>query len=153
MMMTNDDFYEDPKNIKEPKVPHGFCKQGLWLEDGGLIPWEKIKEEMAKHGLKNKILVTFSFQYGRCNYYDEMYLLDKNEWEALKPKMLGKELQFGEIAGKHSDVCYTVTEKSITETTNFDEMKKFHDIYGICNLDADPINKFHEMDDEGQFEE
>lgn len=151
--MTNDEYYDIPENVKDPKVPHGFCKQGIWLEDTGLIPWSKIKEEMAKYELADKILVTFSFQYGRCSDYDEMYLLNKTEWNELKPKMMGKVLQFGDIAGKHSDVCYKVTESSITETDDFNEMKNFHNLYGICNLDADPINKYHEMVYEGELDE
>ena len=130
-----------------------YSEKGLKLLDNGLeLSWEEIDSFRNRIRFKDSILVTFKFRYGRANDYKEKYLLNKTAWELLKKRMLDKQIYFGEIAGKHSEVIYQVTEDSIIENDNLEDVIRFHNIYGMQDINADPIGQFLDQEENGEYE-
>lgn len=67
-------------------------------------------------------------------YMCEEFLVDKNDWEILRPKIVGSTLNFGEIYGKHSEVYDEIFNEEVTECNDIKFIKKFNRKYpyGTC---------------------
>jgi hypothetical protein len=56
-----------------------------------------------------KKLCKFGWDYGRQGYVEGLFFAEKEEIEEL----YGKTIDFGEILGKHSEVCNTLDEGDV----------------------------------------
>ena len=125
-----------------------YLKDGMYISNSitkeiiKYISWEDLQHKLYEQELSDKILVSFSYSYGRYEDFYDSYLMDKEYWENLKPSLLGKDIYLGEIAGRHSEVIYNVTEDSINETTDIEKLINFKINYGISNCDADCLEYF-----------
>ena len=130
-----------------------YSDKGMKILDTGLeLSWEEIDKYRNQIRFVEYVLVTFKFSYGRANYYNEKYLLTKKEWADLKVRMIDNQIYFGEIAGKHSEVIYNVSEDSITENDRLEDIIKFHAANGMQDINADPIGTFLDSEADGVYE-
>lgn len=74
-----------------------------------------------------KAIYEFHWDCGRMGDVDGMFIAEKSEVEAA----IGKEVYFGEILGKHSDVHGTLDREDLTIKTEDQEfIAKFEEIMG-----------------------
>ena len=127
-----------------------YLEDGLYIsheDDGDIIyheSWEEIEHKLLKHKLKDKILVHFNYSYGRHDYFVDSYIMDKDVWNELKAKILNTQIYLGEIAGRHSEVVYDVTEESIVEVTDINKIINFNIGNGIRSVSGDCLEYFEE---------
>lgn len=126
-------------------MSYEFTDDGIRIDDE-LLTWDKILRENAKIKLKNSVLLKFDFRYGR-DYLYYYIISDRNEWEDIKEQLKKyniTETYLGEVCGKHSEVYFSLTEDSITEITDIDQIIDFNLSYGTYtrNCDVDIIGSF-----------
>ena len=97
-----------------------------------------------------KKLYEFRWNCGRMGYLDGLFIAEETEIEAL----IGKEIYFGEVLGKHSEVHGTLEEKDLTvKTDDQDFISKFIEIIGDGTISGynpldyyDPDEEYNEED-------
>lgn len=88
-----------------------YKKDGIELEDGTFISLEEINKKCTDVKIKEKDLVLLNIGWnGRGGEVFEQIVLPKDNALAVKDSMLGREVYFGEIWGKHSEVYGTIEE-------------------------------------------
>lgn len=101
----------------------------------------EIESVLQKHNLSltdpdaaSKLLITLEWKGGRgFDGIMEQFIIDKDHWLSIKPILLGNEIYFGEIAGKHSEVFGDLKESEITESLDLKEILDFQQEYGLHN--------------------
>lgn len=77
--------------------------------------------------MSGKILVNYSEDFGRMGVLEGMFICTQEELETLK----GKEIYFGEVLGKHSDVVTDQVFESCTiKPMTKKQMETIIDVFG-----------------------
>lgn len=71
----------------------------------------------------NKAVYKFHLDYGRMGELYGIFIANKNEVDELVAS--GKEIYYGEVLGKHSEVCAPLTTNDFTLLTDDIEMVEF----------------------------
>lgn len=129
-----------------------YSADGMTI-NGELISWTEIDTSRNKLRFANSVLVTISFSYGRSSYFDDSFIIDRDEWAALKAEMLGKRIYFGEIAGKHSEVVIELEESDIKETTDPIVIANFHAHNGWQSGNVDVRSTYQWNKEDGYYDE
>lgn len=93
--------------------------------------------------MEDKILVRFFWDFGRSGDIEGVFVCTKIELETA----IGKEVYFGEILGKHSEVCGTLDEDDVeilSEDQDF--IAKFIEIVGSSGYN--PLAYLQKEDEE-----
>lgn len=114
--------------------------------------WPILDQERNKIRFANSILVEFYWDFGRMGDFHQSVILDKDEWAALKLRMLGSNIYFGEIAGKHSEIQGVLKESDIVEKDDIDTISGFYVTNGYESGNVDFINTFLEAEKEESYE-
>jgi hypothetical protein len=77
--------------------------------------------------MSNKALYKMYIDCGRMGELESVFIAEKNEIEAL----IGKEVYFGEVLGKHSDIYGELEEHEITLITDDVKVIEIVDKYGL----------------------
>lgn len=101
-----------------------------------------------------KVIVSFYVDYGRMGDLNGIFICEK---EALE-NLYGKEIYFGEVLGKHSEVVVEVDEGCFEIKTNDqDFIAKFIEIMGDGTISGynpfDFIDEDEESDDDEEEED
>jgi hypothetical protein len=93
-----------------------------------------------------KVIAQFYWDCGRMGEVDGLFVTTKEALEAA----YGKEVYFGEILGKHSEVYGTFNESDITILTeDQDFITKFIEIMGDDEISGyNPLSYLNEEDEE-----
>ena len=87
--------------------------------------------------MTKKLLVQFFWDCGRMGDVDGIFVTTQEELD----KAYGKEVYFGEILGKHSEVYGTLEEKDITVLSDDQEfITKFVEIVGENPSGYNPLS-------------
>lgn len=130
-----------------------YSADGMTI-NGELISWTEIDTGRNKLRFSNSVLVTIEFTYGRRgDDFEDNFIIDRDEWAALKAEMLGRQIYFGEIAGKHSEVVIELEESDIKETTDPIVIANFHAHNGwqSGNVDVRSTYQWNKVD--GYYDE
>lgn len=96
-------------------------------------------------------LYSFYWDCGRMGNLDGLFVAEESE----VAKILGKEVYFGEVLGKHSEIYGTVDEEDITVVS--DDQEKIEwliDVIGGANISGyNPLEYYDPEDDEDSDEE
>lgn len=78
--------------------------------------------------MSNKVIVEFNWDCGRQGNVESTFVCDAGKLEA----SFGKEVYFGEILGKHSEIYGTLDREDITIKSDDQEfIDKFEEIMGV----------------------
>ena len=93
-----------------------------------------------------KVIARFYWDCGRMGDVDCIFTCDKEVLE----KSYGKDVYFGEILGKHSDVYGELNEEDITILSDDQEfIKKFEEILGAGTISGyNPLEYISEGEEE-----
>lgn len=134
-----------------------YSQAGISIEDTQgnttFLWWGNLDKERNKFRFANSVLVSISWDYGRMGEFYQFVIQDKDEWAALKARMLGNQIYFGEIAGKYSEISGTLKESDIEEQFDLEQIEKFFNAHGLESGNVDFIATFLEAEDEGEYEE
>jgi hypothetical protein len=81
--------------------------------------------------MNKNILWKFKWDCGSMGKLESLFIASKNEVE----QAIGKEVYFGEVLGKHSEVCGTLDKEDLTEADANDTMiEELLDLFGenVC---------------------
>ena len=85
-----------------------------------------------------KKLYSFYWDCGRMGGLDGIFIAEESEVKAI----IGKEIYFGEVLGKHSEICGTLDEDDIVVKTDDQAfIKQLHEI-----MDCNTISGFNPLD-------
>lgn len=133
-----------------------YSQAGVTVEDthgnSTFLWWGILEKERNKFRFANSVLVEIMWDFGRMGEFYQFTIQDKDQWAALKARMLGKQIYFGEIAGKHSEIYGVLNESDITETYDIAAIEDFVNRYGFDNGNVDFIQTFLE-DEEDRSED
>lgn len=101
-----------------------------------------------------KVIVEFAVEYGRMGDLQGLFICEKAALE----KLYGKEVYFGEVLGKHSEVVVDVDAGCFEiKTEDQDFIAKFIEIMGDGTISGynpfDYIDEDEESDEEEEEEE
>lgn len=102
-----------------------YLENGIEV-DGKFYSLKEITENCNKQKIKKSKMVLLTMEWDRRggNAYEQL-LLPKKDALKLKSLMLGKEIYFGEIWGKHSEVYGEMEEYDFTISEKEDEISNF----------------------------
>jgi len=95
-----------------------------------------------------KILYEFDWDYGRMGRVRGLFIATKQEVN----DAIGKELYFGEILGKHSEVYGPLeSEDVIIKSEDQDFISKLEEVIGSRNISGyNPLDCIQESEDENE---
>jgi hypothetical protein len=127
-----------------------YKKDGIELEDGTFISLETITEKCNNLKIKESNLVILELGWdGRGGSVFEQIALPKEKALQVKDFLLGQEVYFGEIWGKHSEVYGTICEKTMEIVEDTKKVKQFlKEFPDGWNYNHSFINTFIERNDE-----
>jgi hypothetical protein len=131
-----------------------YKKDGIKVGDAFLL-LSDIVEECNNIKLKEDNLVLLQMSWkGRGGSVDERRILPLNNALRIKEILLDKEVYFGEIRGKHSEVCGDMTEDTFEIIIDENRIKHFLKEYpqGI-DYDHSFIYAFIEWNEEQEMQE
>jgi hypothetical protein len=112
--------------FKYLKMNIEYKKDGIVLKDGTFISLEHINEMCNTVKLKKLNLVLLKMGWsGRGGKVFEQRALPLEKALRVKELLLDKEVYFGEIWGKHSEVCGTMCEKTFNIEKDSKKIKTF----------------------------
>lgn len=86
-----------------------------------------------------KAIYKFEADYGRHGSLSGVFSCEKEEIK----RLIGKEIYFGEVLGKHSEVIITLEKKHLTQVTTDENFIELFDKYGLDN-GFNPLNYYEE---------
>lgn len=97
-----------------------------------------------------KLLVKFFWDYGRCGEVSGLFTCYKDQLDSI----IGSEVYFGEILGKHSDVYGTLNKEDFVIKSDDQEfIKKLEEILGEGTIQGyNPFDYIEDFDDEEEDE-
>ncbi len=100
--------------------------------------------------MRDKILVKFHQYYGRMGSLDGLFVTTKAKLE----RLYGKEVYFGEVLGKHSDICSEM-DASLFRVLDLspDVVEKLETECGSTISGMNPFDYYEESDEEDDEEE
>ncbi len=104
-----------------------YLKNGIEINNE-FISLDEICRKCIEVNVKDNDLIIFNITWGSTRGFDgcnESIVIKKQNVEQLKDILIGKFIYFGEIAGKHSEVCGDLLEKHITIETNVNNVIDF----------------------------
>lgn len=103
-----------------------YKKDGIELEDGTFLPLSEMIEKCnAIKLIEDKLVLLEMGWEGRSGSIFEQIVLPSENVLRLKELLLDKEIYFGEIWGKHSEVYGTINENTFKIITDEDKIKSF----------------------------
>ena len=87
-----------------------------------------------------KKLYKFYWDCGRMGSLDGIFIADDKDVK----KVIGKEVYFGEVLGKHSEIYGTLEEKDLKVITDDHDFIKKCEEYGIGNIGFNPVQTYNE---------
>lgn len=90
-------------------------------------------------------LYSFCWDCGRMGNLDGLFVAEESE----VAKILGKDVYFGEVLGKHSEIYGTIDEEDITVVS--DDQEKIEWLVGILGTNIsgyNPLSYYEPEDDE-----
>ena len=97
-------------------MSYTYTSEGI-IVDGELLTLDTITESILKEKVKKQNLVLMTIEWNGGRAFDgikEQIVLKYDNAIKLKDIIVGLEVYFGEIAGKHSDIYGTIEEDEIT---------------------------------------
>jgi len=103
-----------------------YKKDGIELEDGTFLLLSAIIEKCNSVKTEESDLVIINFYWSRrqSDIFESRVFPRKNV-ERIMEMMLGKQIYFGEIEGKHSEVYGTLDEDEVTITDDKAKVTEF----------------------------
>ena len=104
-----------------------YTKQGI-VVNGVEILLADIINKVNELLIKETELCLLNLEWGSHRGFDGIYetrVMTLENANKFKDTMIGYEVYFGEIAGKHSDIYGTIDEEDIGIVTNIEEVKDF----------------------------
>ena len=103
-----------------------YKKDGIELEDGTFLLLSTIIENCNSVKTEESDLVILNFYWSRrqSDIFESRVFPRKNA-ERIMEMMLNKRIYFGEIEGKHSEVCGTLDEDEVTITDDKAKVTEF----------------------------
>jgi len=103
-----------------------YKKDGIELEDGTFLLLSAIIEKCNSVKTEESDLVIINFYWSRrqSDIFESRVFPRKNA-ERIMEMMLGKQIYFGEIEGKHSEVYGTLDEDEVTITDDKAKVTEF----------------------------
>jgi hypothetical protein len=99
----------------------------------------ELSKIIGRRGNNMNILYRFNWDCGRCGEIEGLFVADSEDIK----KAMGREIYFGEILGKHSEIEGTLTEDDLAIVTDdqafiarFSELK--------CESGRNPLRNFKE---------
>ena len=94
-----------------------------------------------------KLLVHFQWYVRRMGIVESLFICTQEEID----NAIGKEIYFGEILGKHSEIYGTLDKDDITvKSEDQDLIDKLQDITGSTTISGhNPLSYFREEEEEG----
>jgi len=103
-----------------------YKKDGIELEDGTFLLLSTIIEKCNSVKTEESDLVILNFYWSRRQSdIFESRVFPRETAERIMEMMLDKQIYFGEIEGKHSEVCGTLDEDEITITDDKAKVTEF----------------------------
>lgn len=103
-----------------------YKKDGIELEDGTVLLLSEITEKCNEINLKENKLVLLEMGWeGRSGSIFEQIVLPLENVLRLKELLLDKEVYFGEIWGKHSEVYGSISEDTFEIVKDKKKIKEF----------------------------
>lgn len=132
-----------------------YKKDGIELVDKTFISLEYINEMCNDIKIKENNLVLLEIGWdGRGGSVFEQIVLPKKNALIVKDILLNREVYFGEIWGKHSEVCGEVSEKDFKVVVDKNKIKSFLQAYPSGhNYDHSFIYTFIESNEEDEIQE
>jgi len=101
-----------------------YTKLGVIIE-GKEFPLEEIIKKVTEKRAEDKMLIEIHGEYGRSFDVDERIVIDKEDFYDFCKIMEGKNVYFGEIAGKHSEVSFIIKSHMMFGTSSVSEIVDF----------------------------
>lgn len=132
-----------------------FKKDGI-LIDSEFISLSEIIAKCNNSKVKAENLLLLKMEWKGWRGFDEgileRILLPIEKIEVIKKYILGKQINFGEIAGKHSEVYNTLDENDISIITDKKEIAKFMKKCPIGHeFNHSFLNQFHNQASDGVY--
>lgn len=91
-----------------------------------------------------KVLYSFCWDWGRYGCLEGLFIADKEHVE----KLIGKEIYFGEVMGKHSEIYDTLKESDLTIKSEDQEfIQKCIEIFGDGTISGyNPLDYYTDED-------
>lgn len=105
-----------------------------------------IQKELKFFNMKK--IYKFEADFGRMGDLEGVFVSTDEELEGL----YGKEIYFGEVLGKHSEVILTLDVEHITEVTDDEKFIELFEQYDLAN-GYNPFDYYEEEDDEDDEDE
>ena len=103
-----------------------YKQDGIELSDGTFLNLKEITEKCNNLKIKESNLVILQLQWdGRGGSVTEQIALPKESALQVKDLLLGEEVYFGEIWGKHSEVYGTMDEDTFEIIEDSKKVKQF----------------------------
>lgn len=96
-----------------------------------------------------KKLYKYILNYGRMGVLEGLFISD----EASLMEAIGKEIYWGEVLGKHSEISSTL---QLTDITTVSEDQEFIRQFEVCvgeSFGYNPVSKYQELKEEGWYGE
>lgn len=95
-------------------------------------------------------LYKFYWDCGRMGYLDGLFVATQEEVD----EAIGKEIYFGEVLGKHSDIYGILDEEDIEEISiGEDTISKIIEVTGSTLSGYNPIEYYQQAKEDGQYDE
>ncbi len=103
---------------------------------------------MAKNKRSKLRLVAFNYDCGRGGSLSGTFVLDEYEWAKLQALIkAGHEVYFGEVLGKHSEVCGPIEDFDIDVVTeDQDWLYKAKELGINLDIGCNPLDYYGEED-------
>ena len=128
-----------------------YSNEGLTVNDT-FISWADVDKGRNAIRFSNTVLVTVEMNYGR-NYFNNSFIVSQEEWAKIKERLVNAKspLFFGELAGKHSDVKFTIEDGNILEETDIEKIGEFHARNGCDAGNFDFLGTYYTAVDDGEI--
>jgi hypothetical protein len=92
-----------------------------------------------------KALYRFTLDWGRMGTLTSLFVAEQEQVQAL----IGKEVYFGEVLGKHSEVCDEVTAKMLEMVSDSQELVSLFEFYH-CETGPNPLKHVYMRENEDE---
>ncbi len=132
-----------------------YKKDGIELEDGTFLLLSTIIENCNSVKTEESDLVIINFYWSRRQSdIFESRVYPRKDAERIMEMMLNKQIYFGEIEGKHSEVCGTLDEDEVTITDDKAKVTEFISMNPVgWDFNHSFIDVFHDHMENDETEE
>ena len=88
--------------------------------------------------------------HGR-NDFNNSFIVAQDEWARIKERLVNAKspLNFGELAGKYSEVTFSIKEDTLREETDIEIIGEFHSRNGVDSGNFDFLATYYDAEADG----